>query len=138
MYQKSFVELFLAEDELVVFEKRAAEEEALRKKRGEGEEGLIKYYAGNRKGEYRTNTNPSDVNVVTWGVFGAKDIVTTTMIEEMSFKAWRVRSPFMAMIKSATTDQSLLFTGGGFRDLGRMVTSLSARFAVPCIHSESR
>lgn len=90
VYQKAFVEFFLAEEEFIVFEARAKEEERLRKERGEGEEGLIKYFAGNRKGESRSNVKTGDVNVVTWGVFGGKEIVTTTMIEEMSFKAWKV------------------------------------------------
>lgn len=90
VYQKAFVELFLAEDELEEFIKRAEQEELRRKENGEGEEGLIKWFAGNRKGENRSNMGKGDVNAVTWGVFGGKEIVTTTMIEEMSFKAWNV------------------------------------------------
>lgn len=90
VYQKAFVEFFLPEEDFLIFEKRAREEERLRKERGEGEEGLIQYFAGNRKGDSRSNVKSGDVNVVTWGVFGGKEIVTTTMIEQMSFKAWKV------------------------------------------------
>jgi len=33
-----------------------------------------------------------DVNAVTWGIFPGKEIVQSTIIEEESFKAWRVSS----------------------------------------------
>lgn len=32
--------------------------------------------------------NPDNVNAVTWGVFRGKEIVTPTIIEEVSFRAW--------------------------------------------------
>ncbi|KAK4694945.1 methylenetetrahydrofolate reductase (NADH), partial [Phenoliferia sp. Uapishka_3] len=89
VYQKAFVELFLSEEELLVFEKRAKEEADERRAKGLGDEGVIKYFAGNRKGESRSNMGKGDVNAVTWGVFPGKEIVTTTLIEEMSFKAWK-------------------------------------------------
>ncbi|KAM0753743.1 methylenetetrahydrofolate reduct [Meredithblackwellia eburnea MCA 4105] len=89
VFQKSFVELFLAEDELDEFERRASEDAEDRKRRGLGDEGVIKYFAGNRKGESRSNMAKGDVNSVTWGVFPGKEVITTTMIEEMSFQAWR-------------------------------------------------
>jgi len=88
VYQKAFVEFFLAPEDLAEFERRSAEEERSRIARGEGEEGAIKWFAGNRAGESKTNMKKGDVNAVTWGVFGGKEIVTTTLIEEMSFKAW--------------------------------------------------
>ncbi|CEJ60383.1 Putative Methylenetetrahydrofolate reductase [Penicillium brasilianum] len=34
------------------------------------------------------NSNPESVNAVTWGVFRGKEIVTPTIIEEVSFRAW--------------------------------------------------
>lgn len=76
---------------MVVFEKIAKEDEEERRRDGTGDEGVIKYFAGNRKGDIKSNMGKGDVNAVTWGVFPAKEIVTTTMIEEMSFKAWNVR-----------------------------------------------
>jgi methylenetetrahydrofolate reductase (NADPH) len=33
-------------------------------------------------------SNPESVNAVTWGVFRGKEIVTPTIIEEVSFRAW--------------------------------------------------
>ncbi|KAJ5689303.1 Methylenetetrahydrofolate reductase 2 [Penicillium macrosclerotiorum] len=34
------------------------------------------------------SSNPESVNAVTWGVFRGKEIVTPTIIEEVSFRAW--------------------------------------------------
>ncbi|KAM0792498.1 hypothetical protein ACM66B_005170 [Microbotryomycetes sp. NB124-2] len=88
VYQKAFVEFFLSQEELAEFEQKCRDEEEQRRKSGEADEGLIKYFAANRKGQSRSNMNKGDVNAVTWGVFAGKDIVTTTLIEEMSFRAW--------------------------------------------------
>jgi methylenetetrahydrofolate reductase (NADPH) len=92
VYQKAFVEFFLTEEQLTELEERSKEDEKERIRNGEADEGFVKWFAGNGKGDYRTNMGKGDVNAVTWGVFGGKEIVTTTLIEEMSFKAWAVRS----------------------------------------------
>ena len=85
IYQKAFVEFFCSRrhvDALV------AEVEAL----GRGSRRQVTYYAAPRKdGDFRTNMAEGDANAVTWGVFPGKEIATTTIIEEMSFKAWKVR-----------------------------------------------
>lgn len=87
VYQKSFVELFLTQPELELFIKRVElEDERLAK---EGKVGLIKYFAGNKAGLSKTNLAEGEVNVVTWGVFAGRELVTTTLIEEMSFTAWK-------------------------------------------------
>ena len=99
VYQKAFVELFMGDAELVEFERRAQEDADERRRAGKGDEGVVKYFAGNRKGESRSNMAPGDVNAVTWGVFPAKEIITTTMIEEMSFKAWSVRPFALAVFR---------------------------------------
>ncbi|GAA5966445.1 hypothetical protein JCM21900_004421 [Sporobolomyces salmonicolor] len=88
VYQKAFVEFFLTKEELDELERRSAADEKSRRERGEGDDGLIKWFAGNNRGELRSNMGKGEVNAVTWGVFGGKEIVTTTLIEEMSFKAW--------------------------------------------------
>lgn len=90
VYQKAFVEFFLTEGELNELEQRSREDKKLRIEKGEADEGMVKWFAGNGKGDYRSNMEKGDVNAVTWGVFGGKEIVTTTLIEEMSFKAWAV------------------------------------------------
>ena len=88
IYQKAFVEFFCPRrhvDALV------AEVEAL----GRGTRRQVTYYAAPRKdGDFRTNMAEGDANAVTWGVFPGKEIATTTIIEEMSFKAWRVSRHF--------------------------------------------
>ncbi|GJN88452.1 hypothetical protein Rhopal_001418-T1 [Rhodotorula paludigena] len=88
VYQKAFVEFFLTADELDELERRSAADERARIDAGEGDDGLVKWFAGNMRGEFRSNLGKGDVNAVTWGVFGGKEIVTTTLIEEMSFRAW--------------------------------------------------
>lgn len=106
MYQKAFVELFMAEPELDAFAARAEEEERKRRASGVGDEGVVKWFAGNRRGESRSNMGKGDVNAVTWGVFGGREIVTTTMIEEMSFKAWKVRLRSYSYFSSLFTSRS--------------------------------
>jgi methylenetetrahydrofolate reductase (NADPH) len=52
----------------------------------------ITYYAANRAGDSKTNVaDRESQNAVTWGVFPGKEIVQPTIIEHVSFDAWRVR-----------------------------------------------
>ena len=46
------------------------------------------YFAANAAGDFAA-TDAESVNPVTWGAFAAKEIVTPTIIEAVSFKAWR-------------------------------------------------
>lgn len=55
------------------------------------EEGQITYYAVNRRGDLRTNSQNDGPNAVTWGVFVGKEIVQPTVVEAVSFMAWKVR-----------------------------------------------
>ncbi|KAH2465489.1 hypothetical protein KXW63_005305 [Aspergillus fumigatus] len=60
----------------------------------------LAWFATNVKGEFESSLpadpahadtiemNPNNVNAVTWGVFRGKEIVTPTIIEEVSFRAW--------------------------------------------------
>lgn len=91
VYQKAFVEFFLTGAELDELERKSAEDAKRRQESGEGDDALVTWFAGNARGDHRSNMSKGDVNAVTWGVFGAKEIVTTTLIEEMSFRAWCVR-----------------------------------------------
>jgi len=84
VYQKAFVEFFAPPEDV----------ERLAARLGNGAEGeglVCKFFAGNKKGEWKTNMEKGDSNAVTWGVFQGRGVVTTTMIEEMSFTAWKVR-----------------------------------------------
>lgn len=51
---------------------------------------LITYYAINKRGDLRTNTKSEGPNAVTWGVFPGKEIVQPTIVEAISFMAWKV------------------------------------------------
>ncbi|PLB51896.1 5,10-methylenetetrahydrofolate reductase [Aspergillus steynii IBT 23096] len=60
----------------------------------------LAWFAANAHGDFETSLpgptsdadplemNPANVNAVTWGVFRGKEIVTPTIIEEVSFRAW--------------------------------------------------
>lgn len=52
----------------------------------------ITYYAINKRGDLRTNTHSEGPNAVTWGVFPGKEIVQPTIVEAISFMAWKVRT----------------------------------------------
>jgi len=49
----------------------------------------ITYYAVNQAGELKTNTPGDGPNAVTWGVFPGKEIVQPTIVETVSFLAWK-------------------------------------------------
>lgn len=60
---------------------------------------LITYYTINKRGDLRTNTLSEGPNAVTWGVFPGKEIVQPTIVEAVSFMAWKVChfTPMMTM-----------------------------------------
>jgi methylenetetrahydrofolate reductase (NADPH) len=49
----------------------------------------ITYYVINKRGDLRTNTRSDGPNAVTWGVFPGKEIVQPTIVEALSFMAWK-------------------------------------------------
>lgn len=49
----------------------------------------ITYYAVNKAGDLRTNAANDGPNAVTWGVFPGKEIVQPTIVETISFLAWK-------------------------------------------------
>ena len=51
---------------------------------------LITYYAINKRGDLRTNNHSDGPNAVTWGVFPGKEIIQPTIVEAISFMAWKV------------------------------------------------
>lgn len=50
----------------------------------------ITYYVLNKSGDLRTNTHSEGPNAVTWGVFPGKEIIQPTIVEAVSFMAWKV------------------------------------------------
>jgi len=49
----------------------------------------ITYYAINKQGDLRTNSKYDGPNAVTWGVFPGKEIIQPTIVEAVSFMAWK-------------------------------------------------
>ncbi|QDS69465.1 hypothetical protein FKW77_006223 [Venturia effusa] len=47
------------------------------------------YYAVNKHGDLKTNAPGDGPNAVTWGVFPGKEIVQPTIVETISFLAWK-------------------------------------------------
>jgi methylenetetrahydrofolate reductase (NADPH) len=70
------------------------------KLRGPGVKDVVCFYATNVAGDFvssdmvvagegaREEQQEASTNAVTWGVFPGKEIVTPTIIEEVSFRAW--------------------------------------------------
>lgn len=77
VYQKSYVELLISPcliDELV----------------GRIEQNPnMTYYAVTKSGNLQTNAPSEGPNAVTWGVFPGKEIVQPTIVETISFLAWK-------------------------------------------------
>lgn len=49
----------------------------------------LTYYAVTKNGELKSNAPSDGPNAVTWGVFPGKEIVQPTIVESISFLAWR-------------------------------------------------
>lgn len=77
VWQKPFVEFFLP----------AADWAKLKARLSETHEEFI-YFAGNSRGDFESNDKDS-VNPVTWGAFKGKEIITPTIVEATSFRAWQ-------------------------------------------------
>jgi methylenetetrahydrofolate reductase (NADPH) len=56
------------------------------------------YYAMKRNGDLRTNNRFDGPNAVTWGVFPGKEIVQPTIVEAVSFMAWKVRCTILTFL----------------------------------------
>ncbi|KAG8666095.1 methylenetetrahydrofolate reductase 1 [Fusarium poae] len=89
VFQKSFVEFFIPSNEWEILKTKLVSSEL---------QDYVCFYASNARGDYvssdigghvdgSTETSPS-TNAVTWGVFPGKEIITPTIIEEVSFRAW--------------------------------------------------
>jgi methylenetetrahydrofolate reductase (NADPH) len=92
VFQKAFVEFFLPSADWKVLEEKINRPEM---------KDVVCFYATNVKGDFVSSdtTLPAvnvpegeereaSTNAVTWGVFPGKEIVTPTIIEEVSFRAW--------------------------------------------------
>lgn len=75
VFQKPFVEIFLPSADWKKLQQRLDQHDQ------------ITYFAGNHAGHFSAS-NEGSVNPVTWGTFAGKEIITPTIIESVSFRAW--------------------------------------------------
>ena len=86
VFQKAFVEFFIPASDWHNILRPHLESSSIAPE--------VSWYASNcpsptcRSVELESSESPSAVNAVTWGVFSGKEIVTPTIIEEVSFRAW--------------------------------------------------
>jgi methylenetetrahydrofolate reductase (NADPH) len=52
----------------------------------------VTYYAINKQGDLKTNSTSDGPTAVTWGVFPGKEVIQPTIVEAVSFMAWKVRN----------------------------------------------
>jgi len=77
VYQKAYLEFFVSPQLLAVLLPHIEQDVN------------ITYYVINKAGDLRTNTHSDGPNAVTWGVFPGKEIVQPTIVEAISFMAWK-------------------------------------------------
>ncbi|KAI9483871.1 MAG: methylenetetrahydrofolate reductase-domain-containing protein [Benjaminiella poitrasii] len=77
VYQKAYLEFFVSSEKL---------DELITKISNDPQ---VTYYAVNKQGDLRTNTQGDKPNAVTWGVFPGKEIVQPTIVEAVAFMAWK-------------------------------------------------
>lgn len=87
-------------------------------------DGNVTYYAINKRGDLRTNTHSDGPNAVTWGVFPGKEIIQPTIVEAVSFMAWKVRPQYLSI---GCSNNSLLLTGRSIRARQPVGTLLRTR-----------
>lgn len=80
VFQKAFVELFIP---------NSAWESLHAKLTSPALRDTVSFYASNAKGDFISSEEVvGSTNAVTWGAFPGKEIITPTIIEEVSFRAW--------------------------------------------------
>ena len=77
VYQKAYLELLVSPD---IFPEMIARIE---------KHPDLNYYAVAKCGNFTTNAPSEGPNAVTWGVFPGKEIVQPTIVESISFLAWK-------------------------------------------------
>lgn len=83
VYQKQYLEFMIHKDLLLRLVSAIDQHNAI------GHTGVITYYAVDKIGTLTTNSNEDDINAVTWGVFPGEEILQPTIVEKVSFLAWK-------------------------------------------------
>lgn len=88
VFQKAFVECFMPKDDWKRLYEKLSKPEM---------KDVVWFYAANAEGDFLSSdfsggfdseVKEVGTNAVTWGVFPGKEIITPTIIEEVSFRAW--------------------------------------------------
>lgn len=82
VYQKAYLELLISPDLIDTLISRIEKNPDLT------------YYCTSKAGDLRTNTTDSP-NAVTWGIFASKEIIQPTIVETISFLAWKDEAYFL-------------------------------------------
>lgn len=77
VYQKAYLEFFVNPTLLSILLEQL------------DKDSNITYYVINKRGDLSTNTRSDGPNAVTWGVFPGKEIIQPTIVEAVSFMAWK-------------------------------------------------
>lgn len=83
LYQKQYLEFLVHKDVAVELLKSIKSHNSVEST------GVITYYVVDKAGNLSTNSKDEDINAVTWGVFPGEEILQPTIVEKMSFLAWK-------------------------------------------------
>lgn len=83
LYQKQYLEFLVHKDVASKLLKSIEAHNAV------ATTGVITYYIVDKAGDLSTNSKDEDINAVTWGVFPGEEILQPTIVEKMSFLAWK-------------------------------------------------
>lgn len=83
VYQKQYLEFFIHKDLVHTLLNRVEAHNA------KDAHSVITYYAVDKLGRLLTNAHDDDINAVTWGVFPGEEILQPTIVEKISFLAWK-------------------------------------------------
>ncbi|KAI9326269.1 methylenetetrahydrofolate reductase-domain-containing protein [Zopfochytrium polystomum] len=77
VYQKSYLEFFVSPAELDTLIRKISDAPT------------VTFHAVSKDGDLKTNTQSDGPNAVTWGVFPGQEIVQPTVVDPVSFMAWK-------------------------------------------------
>lgn len=81
VYQKAYLEFFCSPENFKKIVPQLANDPS------------VTYYAVTKTGDLHTNASLDTPNAVTWGCFPGREVIQPTIVERMSFMAWKVRRP---------------------------------------------
>ncbi|CCE83153.1 Piso0_003725 [Millerozyma farinosa CBS 7064] len=86
VYQKQYLEFFVHKD---IISSLIDKMNAYNGAQGDRSAAVLTYYVVDAKGSLTTNAGDDDINAVTWGVFPGEEILQPTIVEKVSFLAWK-------------------------------------------------